>query len=149
MLIDELSNSGAIPALEMTLRFAGARQRLLAHNVANLSTPDFRPVDVSPEGFQKMLREAVEKRSERTGVEGGELPWRPTREIRRAEPGSGTEIELRPATPSKNILFHDRNNRDMERTMQDLAENMGVYRVASDLLRTRFDLLRSAIAERA
>jgi flagellar basal-body rod protein FlgB len=146
MMIDELSTAGAIPVLEMTLRFAGARQRIIAHNIANLDTPGFRPADASPQAFQKTLREAVDERNARTGGEQGELHWRDTKEIRHA--GADGRIELVPQTPSSNILFHDRNNRDLERTMQDLAENVGVYRISADLLRSRYEVLKSAIAER-
>ena len=55
MFLDDVVNSGAIPALEMTMRFAGRRQALLAHNIANLDTPNFQPKDVSPRWFQRML----------------------------------------------------------------------------------------------
>jgi hypothetical protein len=37
----------------------------------------------------------------------------------------------------------------MERLMQANAENITVYRLSAELLKTRFDLLKSAIAERA
>jgi flagellar basal body rod protein FlgB len=46
------------------------------------------------------------------------------------------------------VLFHDRNNRDLERLMQGLAENTTTYRVAADLLRSRYDVLRTAISQR-
>lgn len=145
MAIGELFSSGAVPVLEMSVRFAAQRQRLIAHNIANFETPDFRPMDVSVKGFQKMLSEAVEARRS-TGSGEGELEWHETDEVQRAD---GDGIVLTPKTASNGILFHDRNNRDLERTMQDLAENASAYRVASDFLRTRFELLRAAIAQRA
>ncbi|MBL8763188.1 MAG: hypothetical protein JNM07_02835 [Phycisphaerae bacterium] len=145
--VGELFESGSIPALEMAFRFAGQRQRFIASNIANLTTPDYRPVDASPEGFQRVMREAIaESRSRRAGGVGG-LAWRETEELRRAA-GSG-ELRVVPRSPSGNILFHDRNNRDVERLMQSQAENVAMYRVASELLRGRFESLRAAIAERA
>ena len=45
MFLDEILTSGAIPTLEATLRFAGARQAIINHNIANLETPYFRPKD--------------------------------------------------------------------------------------------------------
>jgi flagellar basal-body rod protein FlgB len=145
MFIDEVTSSGAMPVLEATMRFAGARNRLLAHNIANLDTPDFRPLDVSPKGFQAQLRQAVEDRRARTGGGHGGLGLKDTHEVR-VRPGGG--LELRPRTSSGNILFHDRNNRDLERTVQDLVENVGVFRVSSDLLRSKYELLRVAMTER-
>lgn len=141
--MSDLTSSGSMPALEMTLRFAGQRQKIIAHNIANLTTPDFRPVDVSPQAFQATLSRAIEERRSRGGH--GALPIGSSREIRRRGDGS---LELTPRTPAGGVLAHDRNNRDLERMMQDLAENTAVFRTASDLYKNRSDLLRSAIAQR-
>ena len=146
MFLDQLSTAGAIPTLALTLRFAGERQRLIAHNVANLETPNFRPSDVSPRAFQSVLQDAVRERRRATGGGHGDLRWRGTRELIPTQGGAGVRLE--PRTPTGNILFHDRNNRDLERTMQSMVENAGAYRVASELLRSRMDLLGSAIRER-
>lgn len=143
-MIDGLVNSGAIPVLEASLRFAAGRQTLLAHNIANIDTPDFRPMDVSTADFQRALGEAIDARRAR-GLDEGDLPFENTREVARHADGT---LTLTPRTGSGSILFHDRNNRDLERMMQDLAENVGAFRVASDLLRHRFEHLRSAIGER-
>lgn len=145
MFINELTSAGAIPVLEASMRFAAQRQKLIAHNIANFSTPDFRPLDVSVPAFQQALRQAVRARRQSTGGEHGELPLKDTSEVQFGRDGS---LRLTPRTPSGNILFHDRNNRDFERTMQDLVENTAAFRVASDLLRSRYQLLNAAVAER-
>jgi flagellar basal-body rod protein FlgB len=145
VVIGELSNSGAIPSLELMVRFAGARQRVLAHNVANLDTPDFRPTDVSPAAFQSALGRAIDQRRARTGGMTGELPFGGNAQVRREADG---RLTLRPTSPSGSILFHDRNNRDLERLMQDNTENASALRVAVDLLRSRYEILRTAISER-
>jgi flagellar basal-body rod protein FlgB len=145
-MIEELSNSGAIPALEMMLRFAGARQRIIASNIANVSTPDYRHQDVSVDGFRAKLREAVEARRAATGGMHGSLPMESGGEVLLGPAG---QMTLVPSQPARGILFHDRNNRDLERLMQDQAENAAAYRVSVDLLRSRFESLRAAIAERA
>jgi flagellar basal body rod protein FlgB len=61
---------------------------------------------------------------------------------------TGQGLQLTPQTPSGNILFHDRNNRDLERNMQALAENSAYFRTSAELLRSRFELLRTAISQR-
>lgn len=154
MSIRDLTNAGAIPALEAAVRFSAQRQALIAHNIANFSTPDFIPLDVSVKDFQQNLREAVEARRRGEGVGGGAsmgpLPLASTEEVtveRNCE-GEPTALRLLPRTPGPGILFRDRNNRDMERTLQDLVENATMFRVASDLLRNRYDMLRVAISER-
>lgn len=144
-MADELSSSGEIPALSALLQFSAQRQRLIANNIANINTPDYRPVDVSVADFQQSLKDAIDRRRNQTGGASGDLRFNDTQEVR--QDGLG-RLVLTPQTPGSNILFHDRNNRDLERLQQAQVENATVYRIAADMLRGRFDLLRSAIAER-
>lgn len=145
MFINDITNSGSAPALEMAMAFAAQRHQLIAGNIANFETPDYRPLDVSVDGFRKVLGDAVESRRAQ-GSGDGSLQWRATRELTQGPDG---KLRLIARTPGNGVLFHDRNNRDLERTMQDLVENAGAFRVASDLLRARSDLMRAAIAQRA
>jgi hypothetical protein len=48
----------------------------------------------------------------------------------------------------ENILFHDGNDRNPERIMQSLVENFITFRTAADLLKSRFNLINTAISER-
>jgi len=135
-MIDGVSNADAIPVLERMIQFAGRRHALITNNIANLSTPGFRPMDLDVHAFQSALADAVDRRREAHGNAGGEL-----------DPGP------RPSAPTaealgENILFHDANDRDLERIMQDLVENASTFRLAADLLRTRFELINTAIRER-
>jgi flagellar basal-body rod protein FlgB len=146
MLIRDIGNFGARPALISALEFAGERHRLLVHNIANIDTPNFQPANLSVRGFRSALKKAVEERRQRaSGSDVG--PWSPpeTEEMRRRADGS---LDIDARTPSENVLYHDRNNRDLERMMQDLAENGLQYRFALDVLRQQGDLLRAAISQR-
>jgi flagellar basal-body rod protein FlgB len=145
VFIDQITNADAMPVLERMAQFAARRQDLLAHNIANLSTPNFIPQDVSTEDFQESLKDAVDQRRDATGGVRGDLPLAGTREVDIHRDG---RLTLNPSTPGDNILFHDRNNRDLERMMQDLVENITAFRVAGDILRNRIALMQSAIAER-
>lgn len=140
MLVRDAVEGGAIPVLELTARFAARRQELLAHNIANIDTPGFMPLDVSPTEFQAMLQRAIDDRREG----GGPLRWSATRQIG----ADGDGLVLRARTPTGNVLFHDRNNRDLERMMADLSENLAVFRLTTDLLRSRYGLINGALAER-
>jgi flagellar basal-body rod protein FlgB len=136
-----MTGSSGLSVLERMLQFGGERQRLIAHNIANISTPGFRPVDVSVEDFQAQLAEAVDRR--RASGEA-ELPLSDTREVE-AEPD---RLILRPVPIGENILFHDGNDRSLERLMQDLSENLAAYRFAAEMMRTRLGLINTAIRER-
>ncbi len=149
MFIDGLVNSDSTPVLEAAAQFAARRQGVLVHNIANFSTPQFQQKTLSVEAFQDRLSEAVEDRRKRFGGNRGDLQIRDSQEVRSVRDASGQiRLEVTPGTPSGNILFHDRNNRDLERSMADLAETVASFRVATDLFRTRMQLLQSAISER-
>jgi flagellar basal-body rod protein FlgB len=144
-IFEDISTAGPAPVLERMIRFAGARQRLLSHNIANIDTPNFIPFDVSPRDFQQHLRDAVRERRESGRGESGELQVKDTDEV---SEGSDGALTLTPRTPSGNILYHDRNNRDLERMMQALSENQMAFKAAADLLKHHNDLLRTAISQR-
>jgi len=130
------------------MRFTGQRQRLLAHNVANLTTPDFQAVDVSPKAFQELLGEAVEaRRKENSGI-GGRLEMRNSREVSVGADGALRLTPLKGRSGVGGVQLHDRNDRDVERLMQAMTENYGAYRVAADLMRSRVGVLRTAISQR-
>lgn len=144
-LIDHVTNAGALPTLSRAIQFAGQRQTLIAHNIANASTPRFQHKDVSPQAFQSVLRDAVDDRRARTGGGYGELNLKGTREIRVTERG----IRLTPESQGgRGVLAHDQNNRDLESLMKDLTENQAAFRVATELMRTQSGTMRAAITER-
>ncbi len=143
MFIDQLFDAGALPTLARSMQFAARRQELIAHNIANISTPGFVQKDVSVRAFQASLGDAVDRRRARTGGSRGTLNIAESREVRFSSAG---DVRLTPKTPRDGVLFHDRNNRSVERLMQDMVENMTAFRVAGDLLKSRLGILRSAIS---
>ncbi len=142
-MIDGVTNTEGLPVLERLVQFAGQRHRLIVNNIANFDTPGYRPLDVSPREFQQELRRALDQRRS-WGRPERSLDLKNTNRIE-FSPGSMT---LHPTPVGGNILFHDGNDRDLERSMQDLVENFLTFRIATELMRNRFDLIRSVIAER-
>lgn len=145
MFITGLLDSDSMPVLAAAAQFAARRQTLIANNIANISTPRYRNLDVSVPNFQKALGEAVDQRRRQGGGMRGPLELPQTDEVRFDASGN---ITLTPQTPSGGVLYQDRNDRDLERLMQDLAENTAAFRVATDLLKSRMDMLNLAIRER-
>lgn len=149
MFIDGLVNADSLQVLEASAQFAARRQGVLVHNIANLSTPNFQQKTLSIADFQQRLAEAVEKRRSKFGGQRGDLELKDSREISFSRDASGQlRLRVTPRTSSGNILFHDRNDRDLERSMADLSETVASFRVATDLFKTRIQLLQSAISER-
>ena len=178
-MLEGLTNSDGIPALERLMQFTSARHRVIVNNIANLSTPGFRPQDVSPEAFQAQLRDAIDESragapsavgsaqmdlrqnpfngsgdDPADGVLGVDVPAAGGAHSALPLPSS-REVEvlpdrvvLHPQADGDNILFHDGNDRSVERVMQSLVENFMAYRASAQLLRSRLDIIRSAIRER-
>ncbi len=145
-LIDHVTNAGALPSLAWSIQFAARRQSLIAHNIANVSTPRFQHKDVSPAEFQAALREAIDERRARTSGTHGALRLESTRHIGVTDEG----LRFTPGTQAgSGVLAHDRNNRDLESLMKDLTENQAAFRVATELMRTQAGTMRAAISERA
>lgn len=143
-MIAGLTDGGAIPVLERVAQFTSARHQLLAHNIANLDTPYFKPADLDPAEFQMQLGEAVDRRRRSERPMSGPLRMKDSSNLR-FHPNT---LEARPGFRNENVMFHDRNNRDLERIMQDVAENTLAHTAAIELLRGEFELLRTAIRER-
>lgn len=143
-MINGMFSYGSMPVLERMVQFTGARQELIAHNVANLSTPYYKPADLDPAKFQSQLRDAMDKRSRKPNAMKRNLELGSTDQVRMSQ----GKMQFRPQANNENILFHDQNNRDVERTMQDLVENALAHRTSVELLKSQFDLLRTAIRER-
>ena len=133
MFVERLLDQGNAPLLEQMLRFTAARHRLIAENVVNVDTPEYRQKDLSPEKFQALLRSRVDQRRE--GGIGGEAT-------------SFNDIAAEVETPTRGILFHDGNNRSMEHLMSDMAKNAMMHNLCVELLRKQFASLEAALKER-
>lgn len=128
MFIDRLLNQGATPFLEQTLRFTDARHKIIAEDVVNISTADYKQRDLSVEKFQKMLAEHAAA-ADRSG------------------PGSVdfSDIANKPIENHHGILFHDGQTRSMEQLMSDQAKNALMHNVAIELLRHQFQIMQMAL----
>ena len=143
-MVAGLFDNGALPSLERLVQFTGRRHAVLTDNIANLSTPYYKPRDLDPKAFQAALGYAIDRRRAGRDPTDGPLEIRNTRQLSFHDRG----IAARPQPMNEGILFHDENNRDLERTMQRLAENTMVHNAAIEMLRNQFQLLKTAIRER-
>jgi flagellar basal-body rod protein FlgB len=143
-MIDGLDNAGSLPVMQRVVQFAARRHGLIADNMANLTTPGFRPVDVSVTDFQQALGEAIDVRRDRGQERFGPLKVASTRSVSVRD----GQLELVPEPIGDNLLFQDGNDRSLERLMQDLVENFLTYRTAVELMNNQFDMLDVAIRGR-
>jgi flagellar basal-body rod protein FlgB len=130
MFVNRLLNQGSSPLLEEWLKFTDSRADLLAEDVVNASTPNYRQKDLSVDAFQKSLADKV-KETDSAGpgtVNFSDIPFK--------EGSQG------------GLLFHDGNNRSMEQLMTDQAKNALMHNVAVELLRRQYVLLSMALTEK-
>jgi len=144
-MIDKLFTSGSMQSVERLVQFTGARHKVLTNNIANFETPFYRARDLDPGKFQAGLRDALETRR-RNGASPieGVLEMRDTRQARYHDGGATFQAEF----DNNGIMFHDRTNADVERTMQHLAENTMAHSAGIQILKNQFDLLKTAIRGR-
>jgi flagellar basal-body rod protein FlgB len=144
-VIQGLFNNGALPVLERMAQFTQARHQVIVNNIANLSTPNYRPQDLDTDAFRAVLADAIDRRrAAHADAPRGDLRLDDTDQVDFRRDG----IAVRAADLNENILFHDRNNRSLERTMQDLAENTMAFTHTMEMLRNQFTMLETAISER-
>ncbi len=139
---------GEMPVLEKAMAFQERRQAVLAANIANASTPFYRPQDLDEGEFNRLLRKAVQAREEgnRAAFElgpaehfgldaNGHLTARPV------------ERGALLATPGQ--LRHDGNPFNVEREMSRLADNTLSYQRNAQLLEGSYRMLSMAIRGRS
>jgi flagellar basal-body rod protein FlgB len=143
MWIERLLSSRTTGAIELAAQFAEHRHRILAENVANVTTPDYHTQRLDPERFQASLRDAL-RRAE--AANDGRLVLRGNAQFSTRPDRS---LVVKPdREPAPNVLFHDGTNARLEALMADVAQNALSYEMATNLLRGRFDALLKAIRGR-
>jgi flagellar basal-body rod protein FlgB len=152
-MFERLTTGSNFGLLARTLEFTSSRQQIIANNIANWETPGFRPTDVDPKAFQAALADAVAERKALTergvvfddlkDVDGGLKVARGEQ----WEVGSNG-LELRPEPVGEGLLFHDGNDRSMERILQSMTENLTMFRFAATMMRRQFQSIENAISER-
>ncbi len=129
-------NKTTIPALEQSLLFAEKRHELLAGNVANMDTPDYRAADLSVADFQNALAESIQ--TARTTAPSDAI-----------SPTTRDDIYSGPRSATEQVVFHDGSDVSMEHQITEIAKNQHLHGLAVTTMRSQFALLQAAITERA
>ena len=139
MLIEGFINRGSVGVLEQVLSFTERRQAVLANNVSNVDTVGYKVLDLEAESFYGELRRASAARDRR----GGTLELQSRRGFRWDR---HNRLEVKPVeVRENNILFHDQNNRFVEKQMHAMSKNALRHQVVNEMLRQQYSLLEMAI----
>jgi flagellar basal-body rod protein FlgB len=142
MFLTDIVNRGTLPALEKLSAFTEHRQRVLADNIANIDTPNYKVKHLDPKAFQAALGEALDRRKE----DMAQPFTMDTHEQFRTNPHG--HLVVTPTVQPENILFHDGTNASIEKQMSALAENAMTHELSNELLRGKFTGLLTAIRGR-
>ena len=139
MFLRGMLEADAIPVLERVLAFTEKRHQVLAANVANAETPDWRRQDLRVDRFEKLLAEAMARREKRPG------------RFEMRDDGAAPSIDRGPFVSRRShagMLRHDGNNVDLDREMALLARNGQHHNTVAAFLRQKYASLRAALQDR-
>lgn len=145
-----------LAALKVKMKWHQGRQQVLAENIANADTPDFRARDLAAPDFKKLLRRTIASGSvahsgSATASVAGLAPTRTSSAhlgIGGFSGGAGgpgpsdvQKVESWEKTPEGNAVV-------LEEQMLKVAENQMDYQLATTLYARGLGLLRTAIGRR-
>lgn len=124
-----------ISLLGNSLDLRAARHKLLASNIANQETPGYRAVDIKFEDELKKRQGGVlSSPLERTN---------PAHMITVRSTGAGPAVVER----ATDLESYDKNSVGIEAEMVKLSENSIMYNATTKMLKSKFNLLMTAIKE--
>ncbi|MBI9017094.1 MAG: flagellar basal body rod protein FlgB [Phycisphaerae bacterium] len=140
MIFESLLNRGSMPVLQQVMSFTEARHEVLANNVSNFDTVGYKMQDLAKDEFFAELNRAIKQRD--AGGAGAQLEMRNTSNIKFNNNSLRASVL---ESESNNILFHDKNNRSVEKQMAEMAKNTIMHDVVAELLRGKYNGLQTAI----
>lgn len=124
-----------ISLLERSLNLRSLQHRVLASNIANMDTPNYKAVELA------VTEEMSRNQDSTSGIrlvqtQPGHLPLKHN---------TADHVKLKAAKPPEFSLRGDGNTVDLDRTMGRLAENTLLYKTAAQLISQKFNGLKKAI----
>jgi flagellar basal-body rod protein FlgB len=147
------------PLLEQVAAFAERRHDVLAGNLANISTPDYKARDLPIKEFQQALKAAVQSQRpdplNSTSINGaaspsGEAGWlgrdlRETSAYRELLAEGNREAQPRAALSP---MYQDGAVRSIEQEVLEMTKNAMTQQFALEVMTAQFNRLQMVISER-
>lgn len=138
MLTERLFSSKKLALIKNTMDASSLRSRTISNNIANVTTPGYKRVEVS---FESQLRKAMD---------GSSLNGSRTRENHmKLGQGDISSVRAQVYRPNDPTLPSGVNNVDIDTEMAKLAETQIMYNFAAKRLQGTYTKLNSAIQARA
>ncbi|TYP59936.1 flagellar basal body rod protein FlgB [Thermosediminibacter litoriperuensis] len=113
------------------------RHEVLANNIANVDTPNFKRSDVV---FEQLLQKYLDESNSR-------LPLKTSTEKHISNLKSTFDLKPKIVMQHDRVLRNDGNNVDVDKEMVELAKNAMSYNIIAEQVQRHFSLLRSAVTE--
>lgn len=147
-MLSSIFKSSTIPVLEQVVNFTEARHGVLAGNIANLDTPGYKSRDLSPQLFQKALKEAIDVRKQPVQpYDSRSFDLAPTDNARKQDTAQIAAMS-KVKDSMKSILRHDGDDVSMEQQVNEMVKNQQQHNLAINIMSAQFRLLKAAITER-
>ncbi len=128
---DKLFGSRTVDLLKRSLDAYSLRQRVIAENIANAETPDYKAKQVE---FEKLLEEAGESSNRmKSSQDGHQLKAEPTKVLSQVHENSDRAMD------------NGINNVSVDMEMAALAEANLSHKLSTRALALRYQLMRGAI----
>lgn len=127
--------SGSIDILEKAMNLRSTRHNVLAANVANMDTPNYKAFEVHVEEALQAYNPDPD-RLPMTRTHAGHLPLRSSRP---------DDLVVQSDSPPQFSLRADGNTVDVDETMGKMAENTIKFKTAAQLISSKFKGLRQVI----
>jgi flagellar basal-body rod protein FlgB len=155
-MLQSLFEGSTLPLLEKAAVFGERRQDVLAANIANIDTPNYKTRDLPVEAFQEALRAAVASRQGASSQAAASPTGAPAGLSLASMAPAPTLEQLFPEelfhpteSPKRNLTFQDANNRSIEAEFMEMTKNNMMQNFAVELLHAQMNLLQSVIREQA
>lgn len=136
----DLLSGASFQRLEGAIHAASMRQQVLANNIANVDTPNFKRSDVA---FEEMLSNAM-------GAGGQSTLSLRTTDARHLTNGGTTSNPAPAVVTDKNSVYNNnRNNVDIDKEMSLVAENQLRYNLFIQQVNHDVKMMRTGIDGRA
>jgi flagellar basal-body rod protein FlgB len=124
-----------ISLLERSLNLRSLQHRVLASNIANMDTPNYKAVELAV--AEEMNRnQAHDSGIQLVRTQTGHLPMKHN---------LTDSVKFKVAKPPEFSLRGDGNTVDLDRTMGKMAENTLLYKSAAQIISRKFNGLKRAI----
>ena len=123
--------------LEKSLNLRSLQHRILASNIANMDTPNYKAVELDvAEEMNRNIHQGASSGIQLARTQTTHLP---------ASSNPTDAVKIKIAKSPELSLRSDGNTVDLDRTMGKLAENTLLYRTAAQIISRKFSGLRNAI----